>query len=402
MSPAGGRFDRVIHSRHLVVSALGCTQILGYGSSFYLLAVLGPPISAETGWPLDWVVSGFSFGLVSGGLAAPAIGRAVDRVGGRPILVGGSLLFAIGLAGLGSAPNLVIYLVSWGVMGLGMGASLYDAAFSALGRWYRDGARALIATVTLWGGFASTICWPLSAYLVSAAGWRGACFIYAAMHLLVAAPLHAWLMPRGATAASPGQAAQAHDETAGAIRPGGLLFGLLAASLTLSSAIVAIISIHLLPALQGYGLTAAAAVSLGALIGPSQVAGRFAELAFGRWIHPMWSALAAATLMAAGVVVLISDIALAAFAVVTYAAGAGVSFIVRGTLPLAMFGPHGYATLMGRLAFPSLAIQALGPWVVALLFMRWGHGAVLTTLFVLTVTNLAVVLTMTALHGRSR
>ncbi len=400
MNKAGGRYQRVIRSRHSVVSALGFTQILGYGSSFYLLAVLGPPMSAETGWPLDWVVSGFSVGLVSSGVAAPSIGRAVDRFGGRPILAAGSVFLAIGLVGLGSATNLIVYLIAWGLMGLGMGASLYDAAFSALGRWYHDGARSLIATVTLWGGFASTICWPLSAYLVSIAGWRWTCFAYAAMHLLIALPLYAWLMPRGVTAASPSQSSRAHDEKPIAIRPHGILFVLLAASLTLSSAIVAIISIHLLPALQGHGFTAAAAVSLGALIGPSQVAGRLAELAFGRWIHPLWSTLAAAVLMAAGIAVLTFGIAPAAFAIVTYAAGAGVSYIVRGTLPLTMFGPHGYATLMGRLALPSLAIQALGPWFVALLFMRWGHDAVLATLVLLTVSNLCVVLTMMVLRSR--
>ena len=71
-----------------------------------------------------------------------------------------------------------------------MGAGLYDAAFATLGRLYGQDARQAITILTLFGGFASTVCWPLSAYLTAALGWRGACLAYAAMHLAVALPLY--------------------------------------------------------------------------------------------------------------------------------------------------------------------------------------------------------------------
>src|SRR5215210_4857740 len=192
-------------SRHTVVAALGFTQIVGYGSSYYLPAVLAGPISRDTGWSLPWVVGGLSIGLLAGGLAAPAIGRAVDRYGGRPLLLLGSLFLAIGLAGVGISNTLWVYLLAWCVIGLGMGAGLYDAAFAALGGWYREQARTPITALTLFGGFASTICWPLTAYLESKVGWRSTCLIYAAIHFFLALPLQAWVLPRFAREHAPAQ-----------------------------------------------------------------------------------------------------------------------------------------------------------------------------------------------------
>jgi predicted MFS family arabinose efflux permease len=382
-------------SRPVVVTALGFTQILGYGTSFYLLAVLAAPIASETGWDLPRITAGLSIGLFVGGLAAPAIGRFVDRFGGRPVLAFGSICFAVGLSGLGAATDILVYWLAWCVIGLGMAAGLYDATFSALGRWYREGARSLIATVTLWGGFASTLCWPLSAYLVANIGWRWTCVVFAGAHLLLALPLHVWLMPsNGAPPARP-RVAAAHVSSLTQHR---LLFVLITITMMLSSVIVTVVSVHLIPALQGYGYSAAAAVALGALIGPSQVAGRFAELAIGRRVHPVWSTLAAGLMMVIGTTMLTLSIELAAIAVVIYAMGAGVSYIVRGTLPLVMFGADGYATLMGKLVFPSLIAQALAPWVAALALARWGDGVLFPILTALALANIAAVAAMLILR----
>lgn len=379
-------------SRRVVVGALGFTQTFGYGSTYYLPAVLAAPISSDTGWSLDWVIGGLSIGLLCGGFVSRPIGRAVDTYGGRPILALGSLSFAAGLAMLGLAAQLPVYLLGWCVIGIGMGAGLYDVAFATLGRRYGAQARGSISVVTLFGGFASTICWPLSTYLVTAVGWRWTCLAYAAVHLAIALPLHLRLIPRerrttaGAEPAADPGALRGPDA-----RRVLLLQVLVATSLTLAIGIVAIISVHLLALLQERGFSAAAAVAVGALIGPSQVAGRFAELALGRHVSPLWSALVSAVLMAAGLAILNFDVQLAALAVAVYAAGGGVSFIVRGTLPLALFGPVGFGTLMGRLAFPSLIGQALAPWLAVLLWTHFGLGALLPTLLALSVLNVLTV-----------
>lgn len=390
-------------SQRLVAGALGFTQILGYGTSFYLPAILGLPISSETGWPLPWVIAGLSIGMLCGGLASPVVGRAIDRHGGRPVLVTGSLLLALGLAGIAAATNLGFYLLAWCVIGLGMGASLYEAAFAALGRLYGGQARSAIITITLYGGFASTICWPLSALLNDAVGWRGTCLIYAAIHVLAAIPVFV-IFP----STSPGHAAarpelvnppRAHAPPAPRSRM--TLLVLLALHLTFTAVVATVVSVHLLVILEGRGHSAAAAVALGALLGPSQVAGRAIELVIGRSFHPFWTAVASSSLIAASVAALAFDLPLIALVIVVYGAGVGVSYIVRGTLPLALFGPTGYATLMGKLALPSLVAQALAPWAAALAFTGIGLDASLVGLFLVALINLVLLGLIAALRRKT-
>jgi MFS family permease len=166
-------------SRPVTITALGIAQILAWGTSFYFPAVFAVPIVNDTGWSLFWVVSGTSLGLLVAGLISPRVGAIIDRRGGRPVLVISSVLYATGLLGIALAPNLPTYLLAWVVLGCGMGAGLYDAVFAALGKLYGHEARAPITNLTLFGGFSSTICWPLSAFLIEMIGWRYACVAYA-------------------------------------------------------------------------------------------------------------------------------------------------------------------------------------------------------------------------------
>ena len=125
------------------------------------------------------MVGGTSIGLLVAGLISPQVGRIIDMHGGRPVLLASSLFYAAGLIGIGLAPALPVYLAAWVVLGIGMGTGLYDAVFAALGRMYGSEARGPITNLTLFGGFASTVCWPLSAFMIEHIGWRTACFVYA-------------------------------------------------------------------------------------------------------------------------------------------------------------------------------------------------------------------------------
>ncbi len=197
---ADGKSDKPEPRRVRVVATLGLMQILAWGSTFYLPAVLASPIAADTGWPKAVVVGGLSWSLLVSGLASPRVGRWVDRHGGRQVLAASSLLFAVGLTGLGVASNVPIYFAAWTVIGLGMAAGLYDAAFATLGRLYGASARGAITGLTLFGGLASTIGWPSVAALEDALGWRSACLALAAIHVVVGLPINAFLVPRVATA----------------------------------------------------------------------------------------------------------------------------------------------------------------------------------------------------------
>jgi predicted MFS family arabinose efflux permease len=370
-------------SRPITITALGIAQILGWGTSFYFPAVLAPPIVADTGWSLGWVVGGTSIGLLVAGLIAPGVGAIINRHGGRPVLAASSLLYVAGLTSLGFAPSLPVYLAGWVVLGLGMGTGTYDAAFAALGKLYGREARTPITNLTLFGGFASTICWPLSALLAETFGWRGACLIYAAMHLLISLPLQMAVVPPLSSTQS-----NAHAEAAAnGLRPPQsiphehAIFLLLALVLTISAGIGSIMIVHLLIFLQARGADFALAVTLGTLFGPAQVGARFIERLFGARYHPVWTMIASCALMLVGLALLVGGFPLLALTIVLYGGGYGIMWIARGTLPLALFGPGRYATLMGRLAFPSLIVQALSPAAGAWLIERSGAD---TTMAVLT------------------
>src|SRR5581483_7685797 len=189
-------------SRRAVVTALGVVQILCWGTSFYFPAVFAGPIVADTGWSLGLVVGGVSTGLLVAGLISPKVGRLVEEHGGRPVLLASACLYAAGLAIVGLAPAVPYYLLGWAIVGLGMGSGLYDAVFAALGKLYGSEARGPITSLTLFGGFAGTICWPLSAFMIEHAGWRNACLIYAGLHLVLGLSLHAFAVRAPSTRAA--------------------------------------------------------------------------------------------------------------------------------------------------------------------------------------------------------
>lgn len=385
------------HPRWRVVGALGIAQILAWGMSYYLIAVLAKPIDEATGWGLTWVVGGVSVGFLLSGLASPRVGRLIDRFGGRPILCASALLLATGLATLAVAPNIPVYMLGWAILGLGMASGLYDPAFSTLGRIYGEQARSAITLLTLYGGFASTVCWPLSAFMAERIGWRGACLAYAAIALLVILPLYAFFLPRE-TETPPAKAAA----KGGIIEPRlRLAFWVVAVNLTFPVILMGIVSIHMLTLLQERGVELAVAVALGTLIGPAQVGARIVEAAVGRNFHPVWTMIASNVLAAAGLGLMFGDPALAALGLLLYGSGSGIRSIARGTVPLAIFGRDGYPTLMGRLAMPSLVAQAATPSLGGLLLEHAGADATLWVLSVGAVLAFLASLPLLAFRARA-
>ncbi len=274
--------------RRLVITALGIAQILAWGTSFYFPAVFAEPIVHDTGWSLGYVVGGTSLGLLVAGLISPQVGRIIDARGGRPVLLASSLFYAAGLVSVGLAPVLAVYLLGWALIGVGMGTGLYDAVFAALGRLYGSGARGPITNLTLFGGFASTICWPLSAFMIDHVGWRSACLIYAGLHLVVALPLQMAVVRKPAAHAIV-KAAAVDSQEPPPIANETLIFTLLALMQSLAAGIGAIVVVHLLIFLQARGVDYAVAVTLGTLFGPAQVGARVVERLFGSRYHPIWT-----------------------------------------------------------------------------------------------------------------
>ncbi len=379
--------------RRVVITVLGIAQILGWGTSFYFPAVFAGPIVRDTGWSLGPVVGGTSIGLLVAGLISPQVGRLIDRHGGRLVLLSSSIFYALGLVGVGLAPTLPVYLIAWALIGLGMGTGLYDAVFAALGRLYGSGARGPITNLTLFGGFASTICWPLSAFMIDHLGWRSACFVYAGLHLLVALPLQMAVLRKQPVHAEAARHADSVRPPA-PIAHEGVIFALLAVVLSLAAGIGSTVIVHMLLFLQARGVDFAVAIGLGALFGPAQVGARVVERLFGNRYHPIWTMVASCTLMAVGLVLLSGHFPLLVPIILLYGAGYGISWIGRGTLPLALFGPVRFPRLMGKLAFPSLIVQAVAPSAGALLIEAAGADATLGVLTALALANVVLIGTL--------
>lgn len=386
--------------RRLVVGALGITQILAWGSSTYLPAVLNAPVAADTGWPLAWVAGGLSAGQLMAAAVAPRVGRAIGELGGRTVLAASAVLLAIGLATIGAAPNLPVYVVGWAIVGAGMGAGLYDAAFATLGTIYGQSARSAITTLTLYGGFASTVCWPLSAFLVERYGWRSACLVYAGIQIFVSLPLLLAALPRRQVAEVSTIRPDAPPPTVDGRRRLQLL--LLTIALPLSAFVSSVVSVQLLTLLQAAGATLAVAVGYGMLIGPAQVGGRIVEMAIGKRFDALWTLLSGAVLIALGLFLIWTGLPILAIAIVVYGAGNGVWSIARGAVPLALFGRDDYAAVMGRLARPALLASAAAPFAAGFMFERGGVALSQSVLAILAVVDVLVVAALAAITFRGK
>ncbi len=312
----------------------------------------------------SYVYGALTGALIVAGLLGPRVGRAIDRFGGREILCASNVVFALGLIVLASAHGIYALAAAWLLLGIGMGAGLYEAAFATLTRLYGVQARSPITGITLIAGLASTVGWPLTSVLEASYGWRTACLVWAALHLLLSLPLNLWL-PRPAqpvvtpSAAAAPTASERRDETRAMI----LVAYIFAATGFVSMGLSALLPTLLLE----LGATQAMALIAAMLVGPAQVAARIIEASALRRVHPIASTQLATLMHPLGwLLVLFGGPVLAPVFAVLYGAGNGVLTIARGTLPLAVFGPDGFGHRVGLLAMPARMIGAVAPLALGL------------------------------------
>jgi MFS family permease len=361
------------------VAALGATQIIGYGTLYYSYALIAPAAAEEFAVRPSILFGVFSIGLLVSGFLAPRIGRLLDEQGPLRLMTFGSLCAAAALGALAFAPGVVSFsltVIALEIIGL---AVLYDAAFAAIAASKGRDARRTITLLTLVAGFASTIFWPLTGWLVGEVGWRLTCFVFALLHLLAALPLHVLLARRAAVggARAQGAPADAPAFTPLALANAPAAFAALAVSFALTGFVISASSVHMVQILQTAGLGASATL-VAMLLGPAQVLSRIIEASAGARFHPVWTAIVSAAAIALSMTILLLDVpammAGIAFAVLS-GVGQGLSSIVRGTLPLALFGPGGFGGLLGRLTIVRTTLSAGAPFLYALGVERLGPAA---------------------------
>jgi MFS family permease len=361
------------------VFVLGATQILAWGAIYYPPVLTVPLIAAERGWSMTFAMGGFSLALLTAGIVSPRIGLLIDRFGGHRVMPAGSLGAATGLALICYADHPAAYLAVWMLLGVATAASLYDPAFATLGRILGAGARRAITAVTLAGGFASTVSWPATHLLLETFGWRGTYLVYAGLLAFIAAPLHAFALPRtrADSKTAPDEQLQIPKVV---LPPKGWPFGLVIAAFAAYAFVPSGLAAHLLAIFGRAGIDAAMVVTIGALFGPAQVAARICEFVFARRVHPLNVARFAIGVLLAGFGLLALwgfSVAVAASFAVMFGMANGLITIARGAVPLALFGATGYGHVIGRIGGAWLLMQAIAPLALAFVAERTTDPVVL-------------------------
>lgn len=361
------------------VVALGFGQLISWGVSYYLIGGFGEQISADLGWSRDIVYGGFAVSLLVMGITSPMAGRMVDRRGGRRVMIAGAVLNAIGCVGIAVSHGFAVYFAAWIILGFGMRLSLYDAAFAALARIGGPEARRPISQITLLGGLAASVFWPLGHILSEHLGWRGALIVYAGFALAT--------IPLCLTIPDHRHDGSAAPERKEPVRPlatsrreivlGGSLYAVIT---TGANFLNAGMSAHMIAVLIGLGVSASFAVWIATLRGIGQSAARLCEIMFGGRFDPLALNLLACVLMpisfVAGLFSGTSEEMGIVFAFL-YGACNGILTITRGTLPLVLFDHRSYGALVGTLIIPSFVLSAAAPVIYAVFMDRFGNEGAL-------------------------
>ena len=368
-----------------IVTVVGAAQVISHAGAYYLPAVMAVPASIELSISSATVYAGLSLALAVSGLAGPTAGKLVDRFGGRPVLIASNLLLAAGLSLLALAQGLGLLLLAYAVLGLGMATGMFEVAFAAIVRIFGKKSHNALVGVTMVAGFASVAGWTISVFVEERYGWRGVCWFWAAMNVLVALPLNAFI-PRASDSADTAAPAQEHNQTA---QPSVLVHDpkrekyitVLLAFVFASSGFISMgMMSHLPRLLEGVGVPLLVAFSIGALVGPAQITGRILDFTFLRRLHPLIGTRIAALAHPLGIVVLVVlGAPFAALFVILHGLGNGILIIARGTLPLALFGPQGFGRRQGWLTMPAKFAQAIAPFTFGLALTQWGTGVLWLT-----------------------
>ncbi len=379
------------------------TQIVGWGTTFLMPSVLGRHFQRDLDLPSEVIYGGITVMFGVGALFAPRVGRLLDRIGARSVMAVGSVIYALSLAALAFSQGLVTYLLCWAAMGIASTLALNTPASIALAQIAGSRARQAIAILAIIGGFASTVFWPVSEALEVIMSWRGVLLVYAAIHLLVCAPVHLLVLPGRPSAGT--QATAAPTASAMPSERANRLFILLAVAFSCGAFIFTGFIVHAIGVLRGLGHDPASALLLASLIGPAQVAVRVIELLFGHRYAISSSALFAAAVLPLGLGLALlagGNFAIALLCLVGYGIANGLKAVLRATLPLALFGRAQFGSYLGRLALPQGIVSAAAPPVLAAVMANYGAEGVLAMTFVIATVALVATVLLVRTSGTIR
>ncbi|MFO8127785.1 MFS transporter [Yoonia sp.] len=359
----------MINRDYLPAIGLGFTQIMGYGTLMYAYAILLPAMAADLGLSLSYIFGIFSLGLFFGGLFAPLAGKLVDRIGGRWVMTVGTILAACAVMSLSVVESRTgLFVAILLAEGAGMFV-LYNVAFASIARLDLSvPPQRSISIITLFGGVASTIFWPLTLALYTALGWQMTWMVLGIALLITCTPVHFFCL-RGAEVkpdSMPRTSAPNWPQLTGPARRRGMLW--MVVSFVFSGYLMGAVMTLWVTNVQDLGHSAAMAALAGAVIGPFKTVGRFLEMLVSRNMYPLFTYALSLGLMLSGFGVLLSvgfTLPGVMLAAALYGMGDGIKTIARGTLPLALFGAKGYGARLGWISFVQMSVNASAPFAFA-------------------------------------
>lgn len=388
------------HSNAAAIWALGITQIIGYGTLYYSFSILAPGIAAEFGVPVEWIYGAISLALLAGGMISPYAGGLADKHGAAKVLSAGSVAAAVSLIACGLSGNTFMFLLALVLVELASAFVLYSTAFALLAQATGAQAQRSITLLTLIAGFASTIFWPLTTWMLQALDWHQVYFVFAAMHLAACLPLHLWLT-RFARIAATRPVEVNSSPAASAAASSNSTFVLVVLGFSLAGFVSAATLFHIVPMLGMLGL-GASGVLVATLFGPAQVASRLVNMAFGKDLPAPALAIISAVLMPTALAVLAlsapSVAGAVAFAII-FGLGSGLFSIVSGTLPLALFGKAGFGKRLGWISLGRLGVSAAAPFALSVALGAIGPAV---SVWILAAAGLCCVVVFTEIARRSR
>ncbi|MGO8057376.1 MFS transporter [Rhizobium johnstonii] len=383
------------------VTVLAVTQLIGWGTTFDMLGVMGRVVAPDLGLANEVVFAGLTIMMVVSAIVGPATGRWLGRYGAARVLSAASLTFALGLLLLAAANGIVLYASAWIIIGIGGACGLSAPAYTAVVE--REGAngKRVIAILMLFTGLSSAIFWPILSLLNEAVGWRLTFLVCAALQFFVCLPLHLFALPKpiathvdgGTAEIAPVPLSKAKQRKA---------FLLIAAATTISTFGI---SPSLLEIFRQSGASPALALQLGSARGILGISARFLDMLLGRRGNPMLSAAMGISLMMMSFLIMLvaspSTPLLVTF-VLFYGFGTGVMTVARALLPLALFSPREFGLQSTRLSLPQNLANAIAPVIFTAILDRAGTGPALAACAVLAALSLIFVLMLLALVRGAR
>ncbi|MBB4573945.1 MFS transporter [Rhizobium lentis] len=386
------------------VFVLAITQLIGWGTTFDMLGVMGRIVAPDLGMANEMAFAGLTIMMLVSAIVGPATGRWLGRYGAARVLSAASLTFALGLCLLAVANGIILYAAAWIVIGIGGALGLSAPAYTAVVEREGMNGKRVIAALMLFTGLSSAIFWPVLSLLNEAVGWRLTFLICAGLQFFICLPLHLFALPKPIAAHVDGGAAEIAPVPLSKAA-GRKAFLLIAATTTITTFITFGISPSLLEIFRQSGAAPALALQLGSARGVLGISARFLDMLLGRRGNPILSAAMGIGLMLISFLMMLAagpSTPLLVTFVVLYGFGSGVMTVARALLPLALFSPREFGLQSARLSLPQNLANAIAPVVFTAILDRAGTGPALFAAAALAALSLTFVLMLMALLRGAR